>query len=113
MKLPIDFEEKVKLPPPANGAGYPYQLSAKDLMDNFKYAALQVDTDSGLYERKNPDGSRIVSLEGSGVSGSRTLKDVNGNIAWQIVWVNGIIISTGNEEYQDVCECSSSTSSMP
>jgi hypothetical protein len=110
MKLPIDFEEKVKLPPPANGAGYPYQLSAKDLMDNFKYAALQVDTDSGLAEIKNSDGTRTVSLEGSGASGSRTLRDVDGNIAWQILWVNGLIISTGNEEYQDVCDCDNNSS---
>jgi hypothetical protein len=36
-KLPVDFEKKVKQPPPPNGAGYPYQLSAKDLMENFKY----------------------------------------------------------------------------
>ena len=36
-KLPIDFEVKVKLPPPANGAGYPYQISAADLMRNFNY----------------------------------------------------------------------------
>lgn len=36
-KLPVDFEERVKRPRPANGVGYPYQISAKDLMDNFKY----------------------------------------------------------------------------
>jgi hypothetical protein len=108
MKLPVDFEEKVKLPPPVNGAGYPYQLSARDLMDNFKYAALQVDTESGLAEEIRYDGTRIVSFDGNGASGSRTLRDVDGNIAWQIVWVNGLIVSTGNEEYQDVCDCPSS-----
>jgi hypothetical protein len=36
-KLPIDFEQKVKMPPPVGGRGYPYQLSAKDLMDNFNH----------------------------------------------------------------------------
>lgn len=36
-KLPVDFSEKVKQPPPSNGAGYPYQISARDLMENFKY----------------------------------------------------------------------------
>jgi hypothetical protein len=35
-KLPVDFEKKVKEPPPADGRGYPYQLSAKDLMLNFR-----------------------------------------------------------------------------
>lgn len=36
-KLPVDFEKKAKQSPRPNGSGYPYQLSAKDLMDNFKY----------------------------------------------------------------------------
>lgn len=36
-KLPVDFEKKVKQPPPVDGKGYPYQLSAKDLMANFNY----------------------------------------------------------------------------
>ena len=40
-QLPVDFEEKVKLPPAGGGAGYPFQLSAKDLMKNFVYAAIE------------------------------------------------------------------------
>lgn len=36
-KLPVDFEQKVKAAPPVNGRGYPYQLSASDLMRNFKF----------------------------------------------------------------------------
>jgi hypothetical protein len=43
LKLPVDFSEKVKLPAEANGAGYPYRISASDLMKNFEYAALDVD----------------------------------------------------------------------
>ena len=37
MSLPVDFEEKVRLPAAVGGAGYPYQISAGDLMANFKY----------------------------------------------------------------------------
>ena len=40
-QLPVDFEEKVKQPPAVGGAGYPFQLSAKDLMKNFVYAAVE------------------------------------------------------------------------
>ena len=36
-RLPVDFEAKVKMPRPANGVGYPYQISARDLMANFRY----------------------------------------------------------------------------
>lgn len=42
-RLPVDFEAKVKAPPPANGNGYPYQISAKDLMDNFRYLEDKTD----------------------------------------------------------------------
>jgi hypothetical protein len=36
-KLPVDFEKKVKQARSPNGTGYPYQISAKDLMEDFKY----------------------------------------------------------------------------
>ena len=37
MKLPVDFEEKLQLPPAVGGLGYPYRISAADLMLNFNY----------------------------------------------------------------------------
>jgi len=37
MPLPVNFEEKVKAAPAVGGAGYPYRISAGDLMANFKY----------------------------------------------------------------------------
>ncbi len=68
MKLPVDFEQKVKLPPLVNGRSYPYQISAKDLMDDFKYAALQVDDvvvdGLQLVETIAGDGTRTVKLDG-------------------------------------------------
>ena len=36
-KLPVDFEQKVRLPAAVAGKGYPYQLSARDLMQNLNY----------------------------------------------------------------------------
>ena len=64
MNLPVDFEEKVRLPPREDGKGYPYKLSAKDLMQNFRYAALQVG--EGLTEEISPNGIRTVTLDGGG-----------------------------------------------
>jgi hypothetical protein len=43
-RLPVDFSEKAKIPPAVGGAGYPYRISAKDLMQDLVYAALDVDT---------------------------------------------------------------------
>jgi hypothetical protein len=39
MSLPVDFEAKIKAPPASSGRGYPYAISAGDLMRNFVYAA--------------------------------------------------------------------------
>ena len=41
--LPVNFDELVKMPSGTGGTGYPYQISAKDLMKSFHYAALDVD----------------------------------------------------------------------
>lgn len=68
VKFPVDFEEKVKAPPAVGGGGYPYQISAKDLMEDFTTAALQVDdTPVGglqLVETREK-GKRTVALAGS------------------------------------------------
>jgi hypothetical protein len=61
MKFPIDFEQKVKEPPQIDGRQYPYQISAKHLMDNFKFAALQVEPESGFTETISPSGTRTIS----------------------------------------------------
>ena len=41
--LPIDFEERVKRPKGETGEDYPYAIKARDLMQDFVYAALDVD----------------------------------------------------------------------
>jgi hypothetical protein len=41
--LPVDFEKKVKLPKGETGGDYPYAIKAADLMQDFVYAALDVD----------------------------------------------------------------------
>lgn len=74
MKLPVDFEQKVKMPPQINGKSVPYQISARDLMQNYRYAALQVDKKEvnglRLVETVAVDGTRTVKLDGEIVAGS-------------------------------------------
>jgi len=41
--LPVDFEERVKRPKGETGGDYPYAIKARDLMQDFVYAALDVD----------------------------------------------------------------------
>lgn len=48
MEFPVDFTEKVKLPAQGGGTGYPYRISAEDLMRDFHYAAL--DAEDGWIE---------------------------------------------------------------
>ena len=65
MDLPVDFEEKAKIVPAPGGSGYPYRISANDLMRNYKYAALQVDTEEvrGLKLEEVVEGeTRFVKL---------------------------------------------------
>jgi len=77
MNLPVDFEQKVKLPPAVNGRSYPYQISARDLMDDFRYAALQVDQTEvsglSLEETINSDGTRSVKLAGEASGGGSNI----------------------------------------
>lgn len=69
-KLPIDFEEKVKLPPSPAGTGYPYRISAKDLMKDFVFASPIVDkeTPSG-----NKNGLTVTETTGQGGHQARKL----------------------------------------
>jgi hypothetical protein len=50
MDFPVDFTEKAQLPASAGGSGYPFKISANDLMRNFHYAAL--DAGDGWIESK-------------------------------------------------------------
>lgn len=62
IKLPVDFDQKAKLPPSSNGTGYPYRISASDLMSNFTYAALNVEDDWYETESSGKYGGRKLKL---------------------------------------------------
>jgi len=100
MKIPVDFEQKVKMPAQINGRSYPYQISAKDLMDDFRYAALQVDQTpvGGLYltEEISISGERTVKLDGEAVSGGGS------DHPWKITSTeNGWSVAAGDVYSQD------------
>lgn len=89
-KLPIDFEQKVKQAPAAGGTGYPYRISARDLMENFNYCLVEADPTevSGLYleEYADPFG-RFFRLAGELVGGGGGLAD--GTQAGQMLyWID-------------------------
>lgn len=66
---PCDFQEKVKLPRAAGGAGYPYRISAEDLMENFKAAADVVPDGLNVGDIMYWDGFKWQILDPPGGSG--------------------------------------------
>lgn len=67
MSLPVDFEAKIKAPPAAKGGGYPYTISAGDLMRNFVYATAEFkDDEFEVTDSKgtsSPHTTRKISLK--------------------------------------------------
>ena len=81
--FPVDFEAKARGAKPPNGAGYPVQISAADLMRNFVFAAL--DADPSLIEETTGQGghkSRKLKIPAAPSSGTHVLGAVNGTLQW-------------------------------
>jgi len=59
LEFPVDFTDKAKMPANASGTGYPYRISANDLMRDFHYAAL--DAEDGWIESSDGpwDGRKL------------------------------------------------------
>lgn len=75
MDFPVDFTEKIKLPAQGGGTGYPYRISANDLMQNFHFAALDAEkgwigsSDDSLYQTRKLKLPKIPEGEGLFVLG--------------------------------------------
>jgi len=82
IKLPIDFEQKVKAAPSANGTGYPYRISASDLMKNFTYAALDAHEDWIEDVGASQYPGRKLKLPQLPGSGTHVLGCIDGEIQW-------------------------------
>jgi hypothetical protein len=79
--LPVDFEKKVRESISPDGTGYPYRISAKDLMQDFVFAALEASKEthsSGLKLEEETDygqgghQKRIIKIAGTLTGGSGT-----------------------------------------
>lgn len=86
MIFPTDFRQKVAMPPAINGNGYPYKLSAEDLMRNFEYAALDVETEQAgpiTLQITTVNGVRKISiLLDPPTDGTYLLGSVDGEVQW-------------------------------
>jgi hypothetical protein len=83
MILPVDFEERVKRPKSNNGGDYPYAIKARDLMQNFVYAA--IDVDETLIEDTTGQGGhrqRRLKIPSAPGTGTHVLGCVDGTIQW-------------------------------
>jgi hypothetical protein len=83
MILPVDFEERVKRPKSNNGGDYPYAIKARDLMQNFVYAAINVD-ETLIEDTTGQGGHRQRRLKIPAVpsTGTYVLGAVGGTIQW-------------------------------
>jgi hypothetical protein len=80
---PVDFQERLSRPPGSSSNEYPYSIKASDLMQNFVFATLEVD--SSLVELQTGLGGHsqrrllIPSLPGRG---TYVLGSVDGTMQW-------------------------------
>lgn len=80
--LPIKFDQLAKMPGGAGGTGYPYRISARDLMANFEYAALDAD-DSWIESTGTSSGQgRKLKLPALPGGGKHVLGCVDGTLQW-------------------------------
>ena len=82
MAFPVNFEEKVKAPPAINGAGYPYRISARDLMANFQYLLDRIADGGSPNDMLYWDGSKWAALSGPSGNGTFVLGCVDGTLTW-------------------------------
>lgn len=80
--LPVDFEEKVRLPAAVGGAGYPYRISARDLMLNFRFLMNQMPEPANDNDMIILSGGKWVILDAPSSSGTHVLGCVGGDVQW-------------------------------
>lgn len=105
-ELPVDFEKKVREASSPNGTGYPYRISARDLMQDFVFAALEASNEvhsSGLSlteETETGQGGHIKrkikitgELQGDGWWGTWFILDGGGNEVFTFYWEAGRLVN--------------------
>lgn len=80
---PVDFEERVKRPRGKTGGDYPYAIKAVDLMQDFVYAALDLDpTLVEEFQGEKGYRQRRLRIPAVPASGTYVLGSVNGVVQW-------------------------------
>jgi hypothetical protein len=81
--------------------------ATKETIDFARIAGRNVSSGAGPSAQIEvlKDGS-YIRVQGNGKTGKRTLFDSDGNVAWEIEWIDGLVVSEGIEAYQDQCSCS-------
>lgn len=80
--FPVNFQDKVRMPGAANGTGYPYRISAMDLMANFNFAALDADETWVESVQSSLGGGRKLKLPALPDTGKHVLGCVDGTLQW-------------------------------
>lgn len=81
--LPVDFEERAKLPKGGTNADYPYAIKARDLMQDFVFATL--DLDETLFEERTGQGGhkqRRLKIPAVPKGGTHVLGADGGRLVW-------------------------------
>lgn len=108
-EIPVDFEEKAKTPPAINGTGYPYRISAEDLMRNFAMATMVVEDDwiDARTVGSHP-GRKLMLPSFPSESGTQNLSVSDGSIGWSpglpeppSSGVKNLVSNSGNIEWSD------------
>ena len=80
---PVDFEERARRPKGSAGSDYPYAIKATDLMQNFVFATLDMDTE--LYEETTGIGGhpqRRLKIPRPPSDGTFVLGVQSGTMRW-------------------------------
>ena len=80
-KLPVDFEERLKAAPSVNGRGYPYQLSAGDLMSDLNFLLKRIPSGNSMGDILYWAGSswQVLPAASGGLS---VLTCESGQLSW-------------------------------
>jgi hypothetical protein len=84
IKIPVDFEAKVKSASQSSGGGYPYQISAQDLMKNFVFATILIDDKyvESVTGLNGHEARKLKIFPPIPASGTYVLGAVNGSLTW-------------------------------
>lgn len=84
IKWPVDFEGKVRMPAALGGNGYPFRISAKDLMQNFQAAADVVPDGEEIGQMLYWNGERWATVS-PGYEDDMVLKSDGAEPYWETI----------------------------